>query len=263
MSKLVNEKNIERFSGFPDLYNNSRPTPPEIIKKIILLYFKNKPEVVVDIGSGTGLSTLIWSEIAQNIIGIEPNDEMRATAEKNSKSDNIVYYKGVSNQTNLPSDYADIITISQAFHWMDIDSTLFEVYRVLKNDGVLAIFDCDWPPSIDWVIEEAYLKLRNTCVNICSSQEKTAIINDRSTYINMINSFGKFRFLKEIMCHNIERCTPQRMIGFALSQGAIQVALKIDTSIKNDVDEFCYLVNSLCQNEFDIVFSYRLRVAVK
>lgn len=38
MEKIVNEKNIEKWSGIADMYHNSRPIPPEIITKIIFPY---------------------------------------------------------------------------------------------------------------------------------------------------------------------------------------------------------------------------------
>ena len=263
MNKWVNEKNIERWSGFSDLYDKCRPIPPEIITRAILLYLKGDPEVVVDLGSGTGLSTMIWNDIAREIIGIEPNDDMREKAEKNTRSDHIHYKRGVSNETGLPSDYADIVTVSQAFHWMDIDSTLTEIYRILKEDGVLAIFDCDWPPSIDWVIETAYQELKSKSDAICCAQTKHAEQNDKNSYLNRIRSFGKFRFSKEIVCHSVEECTPERMIEITLSQGSVQSARKLDPSIRKDIDAFCHLVNTHCTDELDIVFSYRLRIAVK
>ncbi|MCL2020265.1 MAG: class I SAM-dependent methyltransferase [Oscillospiraceae bacterium] len=263
MKKTVNKENIDRFNGFSGLYNDSRPTPPEIITQSTLLYANKNPQTIVDVGCGTGLSTLIWKDVADSIIGVEPNDDMRSEAEKSIKANNISFMKGLSNEIDLLDECADIVSVSQAFHWFDIDSTLEEIHRILKPGGVLAIFDCDWPPAVNWIVEQAYHKVRNKADDICFSQEKPAVRNDKNSYISRINSFGKFRFSKEMVCHGVEKCTPKRMIGIALSQGGIQDALKFDTSFQKDVDEFCVLVTSNCIGEFDIIFSYRLRLAVK
>jgi len=263
MSSTVNVKNIERFSGYADLYNNSRPVPPEIITKAVLLYLNKSPETVVDIGSGTGLSAWIWKGIAEKIIGIEPNDDMRAEAGKNISESNISFHKGLSDNTGLPAEYADIVSVSQAFHWFPVDSTLEEIHRLLKPGGVLAVFDCDWLPAVDWVIEEAYDKLRIKADRICESEEKHAVRNDKNSYINRINSFGKFRFTKEIVCHNIQKCSPEKIIGIALSQGGLQDALKTDKAFSSDIDKFCDLIKSRLDGEFEIIYSYRLRIAVK
>lgn len=159
MGKVVHAKNFEQWSVVSDTYHTIRPTPPEAVVKIILSWLGKEPDTVVDVGCGTGLSTGIWKDAASNIIGIEPNSDMRAIAEKHMGSDHIIFKNGVSNETNLPSDYADIITVSQAFHWMDIDSSLSEFYRVLKKGGILAIYDAAWP-IVDWEVDKAVIELR-------------------------------------------------------------------------------------------------------
>jgi len=258
----VKQENIDRWSGFADIYAGSRPVPPQILLKSILMYLEAPPQTVVDLGSGTGLSTAIWRDIARQIIGIEPNDDMRKVAENNTAG-NISYQKGVSNQTGLPADSADVVTISQAFHWMDIPSTLDEVFRILKPGGVLAVYDCDWPPSIDWMVEQEYCALQRKSDRINLAQTTHAVRNEKSSYVQQLNAFGKFRFVKEVVCHSVEPCTPERMTGIALSQGAVQDALKAGAPVQGDIDAFCGVVNKRCGKQFDIVLSYRLRLAVK
>jgi len=256
--KNVTQENIDRFSGFAKLYNASRPVPPEIIRKIILMYLACSPELVVDIGCGTGLSTMIWRDIAPRIIGIEPNDDMRNAAEK-TKAGNVVFQRGYSNETGLPDESADIVTISQAFHWMDIPSTLEEVFRILKPGGVFAVYDCDWPPCVDWMVEQA----ESALIRKCNAVMPPALKNDKDAHLRRMNEFGRFKFIREVVCHSVEPCTPERMIGIAASQGSVQGALKLDASIQEDVDAFCAVVRERCPDNFEIVFSYRVRIAIK
>ena len=265
MSNLVKLENINRFNGFSELYNQSRPTPPAVIPQIVLRYLESPPEIVVDLGCGTGLSTLIWRDFADTIIGIEPNDDMRGEAVKNITASNITIKKGVSNNTELPPNYADIIAVSQAFHWFDIDSTLAEVFRVLKAGGVFAVFDCDWPPTVDWRVEAAYNALQRKCDKICNAEKNHAVRNDKSAYIQRFSDFGKFRFVKDIACHSAETCNAERMKGIALSQGAVQDAMKLtpQSGITSEIEAFCKLVDERCKGEFEIVFSYRLRIGKK
>jgi len=256
----ITQENIDRFSGFTDLYNASRPVPPEIILNIILKYLPAPPQTVIDIGSGTGLSTTIWRDIAARVIGIEPNDDMRNAAEASIEApSNVEFRKGFSNQTGLPNASADIVTISQAFHWMDIPSTLEEVYRILKPGGVFAVYDCDWPPCVDWAVEQA----ESALVLKCDAIKPPALKNDKDAHLRRMSEFGKFRFVREAVCHSVEPCTPERMIGIATSQGSVQGALKLDPAIQGDVDAFCGVVRERCPEAFEIVFSYRLRLGVK
>ena len=259
----VTQENIDRFSGFTELYNASRPVPPEIIIKCILKYLPAPPRTVIDIGSGTGLSTMIWKDIAARVIGIEPNDDMRNAAETAMEAAipaaNITFRKGYSNQTGLPDGAADVVTISQAFHWMDIPSTLDEVWRILKPGGVFAVYDCDWPPAVDWMVEQA----ESALIRKCNAIKPPALKNDKDAHLRRMNEFGRFRFVREVVCHSVEPCTPERMIGIAVSQGCVQGALKLEPSVREDVDAFCEVVRERCPAEFGIVFSYRMRLAVK
>ncbi|MCL2377235.1 MAG: class I SAM-dependent methyltransferase [Defluviitaleaceae bacterium] len=263
MEKTVNKKNFEQWSGLSEAYHDIRPTPPEAIIKIILAWLGKNPDVVVDVGCGTGLSTVIWKDVAAKTIGIEPNDDMRKTAEENAADGRVTFQKGLSNEMNLPADYADVITVSQAFHWMDIDSTLDEFYRVLKKDGVLAIYDFALPPIIDWEVEKAFLQLRTKCSEIYYAQEAPPVLNDKNTYCSRIKLHDKFRYVREAACHGIGKYTAQSVMKFALSTSNALYAMEIDSKIKKDVEEFFDVVRAKCSNELEIIFPYAIVIAVK
>lgn len=152
--------NIEQFSGFSDLYDSCRPKAPLFVVDLVRqLSGIERPDLVVDLGSGTGLSTMIWANAADQVIGIEPNDDMRAEAARRrdeAGSKYIRFISGLSNKTGLESESADVITVSQALHWMEPHSTFDEVARVLKPGGVFIAYDCDWPPCVHYECEEAW-----------------------------------------------------------------------------------------------------------
>eukprot|EP00026_Physarum_polycephalum_P006995 Phypoly_transcript_07048.p1 GENE.Phypoly_transcript_07048~~Phypoly_transcript_07048.p1 ORF type:complete len:197 (+),score=18.96 Phypoly_transcript_07048:75-665(+) len=158
------EANVTRFNGgdFAATYNASRPTPPPIILEILRkLARQDRPKVVVDIGSGTGLSTRIWYEHADLVYGVEPNDDMRSQAEEFLKKAGldqsiIKFIKGDSGNVSLESGSVDIVTCSQSLHWMEPTATFKEIQRLLRPGGVFAAFDCDWPPVINSEAENIY-----------------------------------------------------------------------------------------------------------
>src|SRR5258708_35528489 len=108
-------------------------------------------------GSGRGLSTGIWGERAERVIGIEPNADMRKEATHNVEAHpgaaHIEYREGLAHQTGLPAGCADIVTAAQAFHWMEPTSTLAEIARILRLGGLFAAYDYDSPPAIHWELD--------------------------------------------------------------------------------------------------------------
>jgi len=263
MGKLVHEQNYEQWSGLSEKYHSDRPLPPDIIVKIILSWLQRNPDTVVDIGCGTGLSTIIWNDIAKKIIGIEPNDDMRATAEKCYDFTKITFINGVSNDTSLVSDYADIVTVSQAFHWMDIDSTLIEVYRILKPGGVLAVYDFTIPPVLDWETEKSLLTLRERFSKIVYSQETPPIHNDKDSYNDRIILFGKFKHSRKVECHNKLLMTPQKAAEFCIGISNANFAVKADPMLRKDVDDFYAYVNNKYSGEVEVIIPYKMVIAVK
>jgi SAM-dependent methyltransferase len=145
MTDAAGDGNTDRFSGFADLYDANRPAPPQALGPLLVSYANVPRPAVVDLGSGTGLSSRWAAGWAGSVIGIEPNDDMRAAAESRHTR-GVTYGPGVSNRTGLDDDVADVVLAVQAMHWMEPEPTLAEVARTLHPGGVFAIADADWPP---------------------------------------------------------------------------------------------------------------------
>ena len=138
------DANAQRFSGFADLYDAVRPVPPMTLADVLTTYAGGKADVVVDLGSGTGLSTRWAASWAGEAIGVEPSADMRARAAAFAGPAHVQYVPGWSNATELPDGCADVVLAVQALHWMDPVSTFTEVARLLRPGGVFAALDCDW-----------------------------------------------------------------------------------------------------------------------
>lgn len=144
-SRLMDVASRDRFSGFADLYDANRPSPPTALGPLLASYANTPRPAVVDLGSGTGLSSRWAAAWARSVIGVEPNDEMRAIAESRPTA-GVAYRAAVADATGLEDDSADAVVAVQAMHWMEPDSTLAEVARILRPGGLMAAVDADWPP---------------------------------------------------------------------------------------------------------------------
>ena len=131
----------KRFSNRVENYVKYRPSyPAEIIP-----FFENTLGIrldmsITDIGSGTGLFSEPLLKKGYRVICLEPNDEMRKAGENY-----LGHYPGFlsSNQraeeTGLEEGSIDLITVAQAFHWMDPIATKKEFFRILRPGVILCL----------------------------------------------------------------------------------------------------------------------------
>src|ERR671935_1699767 len=120
------------LAGFGARYDASRPKPePALLDLLCRAVGLARPRLVVDLGSGTGLSTFVWADRAEQVVGVEPNPEMRRHAEARG-AENVSFVDRFADESGLDDGCADIVTIAHAFNWMDPGPTLAEVARVLR-----------------------------------------------------------------------------------------------------------------------------------
>ena len=183
-------KEYERFLGYANVYDESRPTLPKDAIEILKRY-KEQIETIVDIGCGTGLSTKVCTEFANNVIGIEPSEDMLKEAKK-KENDKLKFKQGLGDDTGLDNAIADIVICSQAFHWMNPKTTLKEVYRILKPNGIFAVIDAEYPPIINKELEKLYLKVVNNAKQIENFAEK--VIANKEKHIDSIRNSNLLQF---------------------------------------------------------------------
>lgn len=95
------QKNANRFTGFADTYDSARPAMPTYPVKIITKYLGKAPNTVIDLGCGTGLSTLAWQSSCKKVIGVEPSADMLSVAKK-KETDSISFTQGFGDNTGFP-----------------------------------------------------------------------------------------------------------------------------------------------------------------
>jgi len=96
---------------------------------------------VLDIGCGTGKSTIPFARTGAEILGIDISQNMINEAKEVSKVyKNISYKKDSFEKAVLPDNYFDLITSGASFHWLDRKSAYRKINKMLKGGGHLAIF---------------------------------------------------------------------------------------------------------------------------
>ncbi len=95
---------------------------------------------VADVGAGTGILTARLAEEVKTVYAIEPNRNMRmACMEACGRNCSFVTLEGTAEDTGLPDDSVDFVTVAQAFHWFDRHRSQQEFARILKPDGLVVL----------------------------------------------------------------------------------------------------------------------------
>ncbi len=260
------------FSHVAEHYDAYRPSPPFVLPGLLAQMAKViTPSLVVDLGSGTGLSTFIWAERAKAVLGIEPNDDMLQVARKRLRSlpssPPISFQQGDASQTGLPAECADIVTCSQSFHWMEPASTLAEIARILRPGGVFAAYDYQWPPTVDWRAEIAF----NTFIDRAwALKEQRGIAQKTQLWpqnreLQPLQASGHFRYVKELWLHHQETGNAERFIGLALTNGVIQDLQKgLLSEEEIGLASFMRIANETIGSQpIPWFFSYHVRIGIK
>jgi ubiquinone/menaquinone biosynthesis C-methylase UbiE len=220
---------VERFSGFAGIYDRYRPAPPEALADVLsLLANVERPDLVVDLGCGTGLSTRYWAGRARRVIGVDPSHDMLHQAEVATVVPEVTYRLGFGHATGLPDDCADVVTCSQSFHWMEPESTLAEVARLLRSGGVFAACDHDFPLVPRWEADLAFHAFNKYVQALEDRAQLSASVSrwDKGKHLARIEASGQFRYTREILLHHVEPGDAERLVGFALSHGSVETVLK-------------------------------------
>ncbi len=262
--KLLHTSGYER-SGFAAGFDANRPAPPGVLVDILCLEARvDRPRLVVDLGSGTGLSTRIWADRADEVVGVEASPEMREQAEGATRAKNVRFVQAYAQATGLPDGEADIVTCSQALHWMEPEPTLAEAARILRPGGVFAAYDYDWPPIVGWEVEAAFEEVLRR-VRAGRAPDGRGMRYSKEGHLERIEASGQFRYAREIVFHSRDRADAERIIGMALSLGPLTVLLEDGksedelglTALREAADR------ALGDREAEIFLGYRIRLGVR
>ncbi len=143
------------FSNHAKLYAAGRPTYPRELFEYLSQITTNHV-MAWDCATGNGQTAVSLAKDFDKVIATDASEKQIAAATATS---NIEYQVAIAEQTNLARESVDLVTVSQALHWFDIERFFAEVDRVLKPGGVLAVWSYgihSVTPEIDSLVDELY-----------------------------------------------------------------------------------------------------------
>lgn len=204
----------DHFSGHAAEYAQFRPTYPatlfEYLASITPAY-----ECALDCGTGNGQAAIGLAPYFRQVIATEPSPEQLHHA---FEAPNIEYRVAPAEQSGLPENSVDLITVAQAFHWFSMEKFFEEARRILKPKGIIALWtytllrvtpeidtlldefytftDPYWPPERRWVDEE-YRTIPFPFEEIIPPQpffmERTMSLHDYLHYLRTWSAVKKYQ----------------------------------------------------------------------
>jgi SAM-dependent methyltransferase len=220
---------VSRFAGFADVYDAARPAPPADLPCFLADWSGRSHPDVVDIGAGTGLSTMVWAGTARRVIAVEPGPDMRAVlagkiARERTGPTTFAVTDGTAESTGLESESADVVTAGTAMHWFDPGLALPEIIRVLRPGGVLAAFRPVWPPRIDAEIDAAFAVFDDQMTRL-EAEYGLRPPDAGDDHAATMRRSGLFRHVADLAMHGREDGGADRVLGLARSRGGVAALL--------------------------------------
>ena len=257
LAELRGESSGYLAEGFAERYDAHRPRAPGALLDLLCRYTGGeRPRLVVDLGSGTGLSTEAWAARSDEIVGVEPNSKMREIAETRAEP-NVRYVHGDSADTGIADGAADIVTASQSFHWMAPEPTLGEVARILRPGGVFCAYDYDWPPTIHPDVDAAF----ETILRRLGWHQ-----TDKAEHLERLRRSGCFRYVKEVGLHSEEQGDAERVAWSAWTMGPVAKRLLAGETSQDEVgltELRSAARRALGERAVPFLFTYHARLGVR
>jgi len=126
-----------------------------------------------DVGTGNGQAAIGLAQHFRSVSATDPSEQQIALAPPHER---VTYRVATAEHSAIEDRSIDLVTVALAVHWFDLDRFYAEVKRVLKPDGVIAVWTYNfteitsevdrvmesyyhdvlgkfWPPQIRWVDE--------------------------------------------------------------------------------------------------------------
>jgi len=124
------------FSEQSQAYATYRPVYPQKLFDYILSFVEQK-KMAWDCATGNGQAATMLADYFEKV---EATDISAAQIERAAQKNNIHYQVAPAEHTSFPENTFDLITVAQAYHWIDWRAFYTEATRTAKPDAVVAIW---------------------------------------------------------------------------------------------------------------------------
>jgi SAM-dependent methyltransferase len=145
----------DHFSGHSHEYSAFRPRYPAGLFSTLASFCTAK-DLAWDCATGSGQAAVSLADHFREVMATDASENQIANA---AQVRGVTYSVATAENSGIASETVDLITVAQAVHWFDIDAFSKEANRVLKEDGVLAVWTyglLTFDDGLDPIIEKFY-----------------------------------------------------------------------------------------------------------
>lgn len=138
------------FGAAAEAYDRARPPYPDAAVEWLL---DGVDGPVVDVGAGTGKLTASLAARRVNVVAVEPDPAMRDLLA--TRLPGVDALPGSAEHLPLEDGSAALVTLAQAWHWVDVRAAAAEIARVLTRPGRLGlVWNYRWEGD-EWIVRLA------------------------------------------------------------------------------------------------------------
>jgi SAM-dependent methyltransferase len=215
------------FSRHAGVYARHRPRHPAKLFAYLASLSPGR-DLAWDCATGNGQAALALAERFHRVIATDASEHQLAQAFPHPR---IEYRQSAAEATDLPAEAVDLVTVAVAVHWFDLDRFYDEVRRVLKPNGVLAVWTYyaslispgldrlidrlthgvlgdDWPEQMHY-LRESYRTLPFPFEEVSPPAFETSVQWDLDELVGFITSWSASRiYLERHGRHGVEEIWP-------------------------------------------------------
>jgi SAM-dependent methyltransferase len=148
----------DHFSKRAADYAKFRPTYPQKLFEYLGRVAPSR-QLAWDCGTGNGQAALGLASVFDRVRATDASEKQISNAQAHER---VKYRVAPAEDSGIEPGTVDLITVTQALHWFDLDRFYTEARRVLKSDGVLAASAYNLlqiEPPIDDVVNRYYYEV--------------------------------------------------------------------------------------------------------
>jgi SAM-dependent methyltransferase len=148
----------DHFSTQSAAYRQFRPGYPRELYAFLAAHCAAH-RLAWDAGTGNGQAAVALAAHFERVIATDPSAEQLANAEPHAR---VEYRPAAENCDAITAGNVDLVTAAQAVHWFDFERFYAEVRRVLRPDGLIAVWTHNLPllsAEVDAIVRDFHTNI--------------------------------------------------------------------------------------------------------